>query len=276
MILLIIMMLTGPAFAPERPEMTWGGEGHKLVCEIAWRHMTPSARALAAQLRSGETGQFSESCIWADEVRDDRPETYHYHFINIPSGQSGVNLARDCGDAAKRCVTWAIKHYTQILADRRQSHLARSEALKFVGHFVGDLHQPLHAGRPGDRGGNEVRVSFFGDAGTEQRRMQLHSVWDSGILRRANLVWPASAEELTVGITRADVSAWANSDVLGWTNESYQIAEEFVYNVANGGDIAEPYYNRALQIARQRLQQGGIRLAHLLNEAARGRALFDF
>jgi hypothetical protein len=253
----------------------WSGDGHRLVCEIAWRHMTPEAKRFATQLRQGESGTFAESCTWADEVRDARRETYNYHFIDIPPGQRGVNMARDCR-APKRCAVWAIKHYTMILADTSKSKRQRAEALKFVSHFVGDLHQPLHVGRPRDRGGNKIFVSFFGDDGAPGRPMQLHSIWDSGILRRARVRWPASTAELANGISAANAAAWANSDVLGWTLESYRLAEEFVYSAAQGSDVAEPYYARALQISRQRLQQAGIRLAFLLNEAARGRTNFNF
>jgi hypothetical protein len=262
--------------SPDAPNLSlWGGDGHRLICEIAWQHLTPEAKRLATQLRHGESGTFSESCTWADEVRDARPETYNYHFINIPARQRGMSLARDCA-GPKYCAPWAIKHYTTILADTTQSRLARSEALKFVGHFVGDLHQPLHAGRPEDRGGNDVKVSFFGDAGSAERRLNLHGIWDSGILRRAAIRWPGSANELLAGITSSDVAAWANADVVAWTNESYRIAQEFVYTAGPGSDIAEPYYQRALQIAQHRMQQGGIRLAFLLNEAARGRTSFTF
>jgi hypothetical protein len=254
----------------------WGGDGHRLVCEIAWRHLTPEARSLVNRLRAGESGTFAESCTWADEIRDDRPETYNYHFINIPPGQSGMNMNRDCGDPAKRCAPWAIKHYTVILADSSKSVQQRLDALRFVGHFVGDLHQPLHAGRPADLGGNRVRVSFFGERGTSERPMQLHSIWDSGILRRAGLRWPASADELVAGISTADVANWSHADVVGWTNESYRIDEELVYSAAPDSDVADAYYVRALPVVKQRIRQAGIRLAHLINEAARGRTAFTF
>lgn len=253
----------------------WGGDGHRLICEIAWRHLTPEARRFATQLRQGESGTFAESCTWADDLRDTRPETYDYHFINIPPGQRTMNLARDCRPPG-RCAPWAIKHYTMILADTSKSKRQRSEALKFVGHFVGDVHQPLHAGRPRDRGGNKIFVSFFGDAGTRERPMKLHTIWDTGVLRRARIRWPASGAELTNGISAANAAAWANSDVLGWTLESYRLDEEFVYSAVPGSNVADAYYERALQISRQRLQQAGIRLAFLLNEAARGRTNFNF
>lgn len=227
-------------------------------------------------LRAGETGTFAESCTWADQIRAERPATSNYHFINIPPGVSGMSMERDCGDSAKRCAPWAIKHYAVILADTSRGTPDRLEAIKFLGHFVGDIHQPLQAGRQGDRGGNRVRVAFFGERGTSERPMQLHSVWDSGILRRARLRCPASADELVAGISTADVAAWTDSDVVGWTNESYRIDEEFVYNVADGSNVADTYYLRAVPIARQRIRQAGVRLAHLLNQAARGRTSFTF
>jgi hypothetical protein len=270
--LIVVYLLMSSGHTSLHKDVMWGSDGHRLVCEIAWRHLTPEARSLVTRLRGRERGRFAESCTWADEVRDQRPETYHYHFINIPAGKAGMDMRRDCGDPAKRCAPWAIQHYGRIVADASKPLAARGEALKWLGHFVGDVHQPLHAGRPQDRGGNEIHVSFFGDAGDRDDRMQLHSIWDNGVLRRANLRWPASADELIAGISTVDVSAWSNSDVVGWTNESYRLDEEFVYSVRDGGDVANAYYSRALPIARRRIQQGGIRLAHLLNEAARGRS----
>jgi hypothetical protein len=275
MILQFALLLTTFTSVPAVTS-AWGGDGHRLVCEITWRHLTPEARALVQRLRNGENGTFAESCTWADEVRGERPETYSYHFINIPTGTSGMHAGRDCGDPAKRCAPWAIKHYAVILADNARPPSARLEALKFLGHFVGDLHQPLHAGRPEDLGGNRIMVSFFGDRGTAEHPMQLHSVWDSGVLRRARLRWPDSAGDLMAGISTADVAAWTNSDVVSWTNESYRIAEEFVYTATDGSNVADAYYLRALPIAKQRIRQAGIRLAHLLNEAARGRTSFNF
>jgi hypothetical protein len=272
---LIILTLTFTPFAHSSTH-AWGGDGHRLVCEVAFRHLAPEAKVLITQLRAGESGSFAESCTWADEVRDQRPETYNYHFINIPSGQSGMNMTRDCGDPAKRCAPWAIKLYATVLADATKSTLQRGEALKFLSHFVGDLHQPLHAGRPGDLGGNRVFVSFFGDRGAEGRPINLHSVWDSRILGRANLRGPQNVDQLLAEISTADVSSWANSDVVAWTNESYRIDEEFVYSVPTGGDIQQAYYDRALSISKRRIQQAGIRLAHVINEAARGRTSFTF
>ena len=266
-----------PLNPPPTPSMgVWGADGHKLICEIAWRHLTPEAKTFVNGIRTGEPGTFADSCTWADDVRPNRPETSAWHFINIKAGTSGADLHRDCGDPAKRCVVWAIKNFTELLVKPGATKAEQAEALKFVGHFVGDLHQPLHAGRLEDLGGNNIRLSFFGDAGTERSAMNLHRVWDSMLPRRMNLVFPASVDALMADLTSAKAAQWANSDVMAWTNESYRIDEDFVYSVANGGQIDQSYFDRAAPIVKERLQQAGVRLAFLLNEAARGRAYFTF
>ena len=274
-----VMLLAALAMAVMVPSLAqaWSADGHKLVCEIAWRYLTPRARAMVEALRQGDdTASFAESCTWADDVRQDRPATSAYHFINIPAGVAGVDLARDCADEARRCVPWAIKHYDVILANPAARFLDRQEALKFVSHFVGDLHQPLHAGRLADLGGNRLVVSWFGDRGSAENPMQLHRVWDAGLLRQAGIRWPDSAARLYGGITHTDVVTWSNADVLAWANESYRLCEDVVYTVVNGDDLADAYYSRALPEAQRRLQQAGVRLAFLLNEAAEGRASFTY
>jgi len=274
---IVLVMMT--SLAPSAPTLPafWGGDGHKLICEIAWSYLTPDARTLIQTVRQSDPpGSFAETCTWADEVRNARPETSAYHFINIPSNAAGVDLDRDCGDVAKRCAPWAIKHYTVILANRSASATERLEALKFLSHFVGDLHQPLHAGRLADLGGNTVRVGFFGDRGSERSAMNLHRIWDSMLPARAGLTYPASAQSLIASITAQNVAHWSNADVLGWTNESYQVAEGFVYSVPNGGDVGQAYFDEAVPIVKLRMQQAGVRLAFVLNEAARGRAVFSY
>ena len=141
----------------------------------------------------------------------------------------------------------------------------------FVMHFVGDLHQPLHAGRPQDRGGNEIPVSFFGDAGTAERRNNLHSVWDSQMLRRANAQWTATAHRLANEINRDEARRWETLDVVSWANESYRVCEEFVYGkLPADGFIGNAYYKPGIGIAEVQLQKGGVRLAHVINRAAAG------
>jgi hypothetical protein len=265
---LALVILPAPALA-EPGRASWGGDGHRIVCGIAWQHLNPAGRSLATRLLgSTEEKSFVDACVWADSVRADRPETYDYHFINIPAGASGLRMDRDCA-APKRCAPWAIVHFGRILADTRRDTHTRTEALKWVLHFVGDLHQPLHAGRPGDRGGNSVFVDFFGDTGSEERRNNLHSVWDSQMLRRAGMQWPEASNRLYSQIAHDEARSWQNLNVKEWANESFRLDEEFVYGkLERNGRIRNRYYKQGLGIAEVQLMKAGVRLAHLLNNAA--------
>jgi hypothetical protein len=266
-----LVVLPSRAFA-------WGQEGHRIVCGIAWQHLTPQAQALVTQLLgTSDEKSFVDACLWADQVRSARPETSAFHFVNIPANVAGFDMARDCSDPQRRCVTWAIAHFANIVGNVAAGDSARRDALRFVMHFVGDLHQPLHAGRPEDLGGNQIKVDFFGDAGSAQRRNNLHSVWDGQILHRANQNWPDAVTFLNSQITADDLQQWQNLDVIGWTNESYRVCEDYVYRTLPAGAvIRNAYYQPALGFVEVQLQKGGVRLANVLNQVAAGTATFGF
>lgn len=247
----------------------WGRNGHKIVCEIAFQRLTPEARALVKVLQKGEAKKFAETCLWADDVKyTTRKDTYKYHFVNIPTGKKGIEMTRDCPN--KDCAPWAIEYYGQRLGDAAVSRHERNEALKFVGHFVGDLHQPMHCGRFEDRGGNSIEVCFLGDCGHPERPMNLHRIWDSRILNESRTGWRRMAKALHRSISDAEAKAWGDGDVLGWTNESYRIAEEFAYPALPADGVGREYYEVAKVHVDERLRRAGVRLADLINRAAAG------
>ncbi|MGQ0702897.1 MAG: S1/P1 nuclease [Gemmatimonadales bacterium] len=268
--ILLGLLLAGGA--GPNPLAVWGREGHQIACEIAWQRMTPAAHAMVRALRladpdSGAT--FPASCLWADRVRSSTHRyTNAYHYINIPAGAGKADPDRDCGDPARRCAPWAIRYYAGVLLDSTASILTRAQGLKFLAHFVGDLHQPLHAGRPQDLGGNTIKVEFLGRRLQNGDSLNLHWVWDSSILERLALVWPDSALALNAEISRSEAALWDDLDVLGWTNESYRLAEAIVYPLAEGNRIDPEYVERARPVVRLRLKQAGVRLASLLNRIA--------
>lgn len=294
---LVLSLITGTSgnaheFRPSTPvRLLWGNQGHMIVCEIAWAQLDPEARDLVARLRQGSSfGTFAESCIWADKVRTTTHKyTAGYHFINPWNDEAGINIETDCAEPT-RCVPWAIRHYAERLADQTLSRPGRAEALMFLGHFVGDLHQPLHAGRPGDRGGNRVQVDLLGDVGTDSDPLNLHKVWDTSLLARAGIRWPEGAHALAGEITSAEVEQWSTFDVVGWAKESHALAkglgydrtippprsdEEFVGPDGGPGPAAlvvrrldENYAADAFRESRTRLRQAGVRLAFLINRAA--------
>jgi hypothetical protein len=251
----------------------WGSEGHRIVCEIAWQRMTPAARAMVNAVRSSDpdsSTSFMDSCNWADRVRATYPYANTYHYINIPSGSTGVDLTRDCGDPEKRCAPWAIANYANVLADPRSSPIYKAEALKFLAHFVGDLHQPLHAGRPGDLGGNLIKVEFYGMRGRNGDSLNLHAIWDVSIVEKGGLVWPDSAMGLNREITESESTEWSTGTVLDWTNESFRTSEDLAYRLPEDKRIDDDYYRNGLAYSRGAMKKAGVRLAMILNHIAAG------
>ena len=163
-----------------------------------------------------------------------------------------------------------MRHYALVLQDRSRGKAERAEALRFLGHFVGDLHQPLHAGRLEDRGGNSIAVHLPESADCAANELSLHSVWDTTLLCDAGLTWPESVPELNSGVSSEQEASWKDFDVLEWTNESYRLAEEFAYQLPRNGEIDAAYYDRALLLSKTQLQRAGVRLALLINAAAVG------
>jgi hypothetical protein len=262
----VVFVLANPVWA-----LAWGANGHKIVCEIAFQNLDADAKKFVLNLRQADPERrptFAEDCVWADDARntDEFRFTSAFHYINIPEGAGQADLSRDC-DTAARCVTWAIPHYAAILADTSQPDLERARALKFLAHFVGDLHQPLHAGYPDDRGGNWIQVIFFGAP------LSLHVVWDASILDVANLSYPESAHALADPIDQTDSGAWSNFNVLGWTNEAFHFAERHAYRFESGdkldtgSSLGQNYQDRSIEVVKKQLQRAGIRLAFLIERA---------
>ncbi len=263
--LALALMLAGSLAAT--PAAAWGRNGHRIVCEIAFQRFTPESRELVRWLQRGEAQKFHETCLWADRVkRTTHSETYTYHFVNIPAGKASFDPGRDCPEGG--CLSWALEHYRELLADSSKGRQERNEALKFLGHLVGDAHQPLHAGRPEDRGGNEIEVCFFGDCGHPQDPLNLHQIWDSRILNHNRERWQEIARRLDGAITDEQRQRWQPGDSNDWIDESFRLAEEFVYPGVPADGIGEEYYRRAYEIIEKRLQQGGVRLADMINRIA--------
>lgn len=269
----LVAMTAGVTAAAPAPA-PWSLAGHDIVCEIAFQRLTDEARAMVFEIRAHDpqpSETFYRSCAWPDSSRyADHKATYEYHFMNVVVPDAGeMVIQRDC--ASYDCVQLAVVRYARYVAmDPGSSddlRIRRANALKFVGHFVGDLHQPVHVGYAHDRGANDVYVDFY-----DERNERLHAVWDFHIPDRMGLYEDpvASAQRLAEEITDAEAAAWENFDVVGWSRESYEIVRELVYDIPAGGRIGDDYFERAVPIVERRFKQAGVRLAYLLNHAAAG------
>jgi hypothetical protein len=242
----------------------WGPEGHSLVARIAEAQLTPAARArVTAVLAPGQT--LASIASWADEVRRSRPETAPWHYIDIPIDRPHLDMLRDCPKGA--CVVAEIAVLRKKLLDPATPPDQQREALMFLVHFIGDMHQPLHCSDNQDKGGNGVKVVFF------ERQTNLHSVWDSGLLGRMS-----PADELFPALSRESLrrkKKWSKGTVEDWAEQAHRAAVKVVYGQLPKVEaktpiaLGAPYEKIADPLIREQLEKAGARLAEVLNETLR-------
>jgi hypothetical protein len=246
------------------PAFAWGPEGHALVARIAEAQLTPEVRARVLEIL-GPDKTMASVASWPDEVRRSRPESGPWHYVDIPLKAGHLDLARDCGKEG--CVVVKIAEFRRLVHDPATPPDQRREALMFLIHFVGDMHQPLHCEDNSDRGGNSVQVQFFG------RRSNLHSVWDSGLLGRIgseNQLLPELSRE-----SAAHVGKYSKGTVTKWAEESHKAARKVVYGklpkAAQGSPVTidAAYEKSADLVIRHQIELAGARLAKVLNTELR-------
>lgn len=239
----------------------WGPTGHHEIARLAGLHLNARAqREVALLLENGET--LISISTWADEVRGKRAESGPWHYINIPLD------AEERGDWTKYCPAegCVVKKINELIASLKSTDgdkTARAEALKFLVHFMGDMHQPLHAGEKSDRGGNEVPVVYFG------RAMNLHWIWDSAIVERlfdrepewrmkfANRADPEERMKLSAGTT------------VDWAWESAAVSRDFAYGplpAERPAVVRGEYQAKVEGAALLQMRRAGLRLAKVLND----------
>lgn len=248
----------------------WGAEGHRIVAAIAADELTPAARRQVAELLGTDDAAAGMVAVstWADEIRRQRPNTAPWHFVDIPAQSAGYDPRRDC--QRDECVVAQIERDARIVGDRQLAAAVRAEALRFLIHFIGDVHQPLHDADNGDRGGNRVQVVLG------RRHTNLHAVWDVDIVRALGRDPEEVAARLENEITPAEKRAWSAGNATQWANEAHQIARTEIYGpiIGHGGTDAPivltlQYARQESSIAAQQLEKAGVRLAAALNTVLR-------
>lgn len=241
------------AFLP-LPAGAWGQNGHRAIAHIAEKHLTEEVRYTVRQLLDGDS--LAEASTWADEIKSDRDWNFAspWHYVNVEDDETYATAPKSPGGDAIE----AISRMRITLKNPSQPRQKRVEALKFLIHLVGDLHQPMHFGRRSDRGGNDVKVRWFG------KETNLHAVWDSEIIQS----WELSYRELADMVDIPDAktqAAWTRATVLQWAEESFAYRKQ-LYDIGDG-DLGYRYAYVHGPFLKQRIAQAGIRLAAVLNEA---------
>lgn len=272
----IVRLLALVALLPT-PLMAWGAKGHSVIAEVAERGLSPNVAAQVRQLNFAAPLRDIASLPddWrAQETRGERPgDTGPLHYSNIPNDQTTFDPARDCREGA--CVVAAIEKYTNILRDTKQSRDVRREALIYIVHFMGDLHQPMHAAggtvrdpetgqQVMDRGGNLVKVRYVGV------ETNLHSLWDSMLIEWGPATVDRYADQLlTVEMRGRSVEELQRGTLVDWFNESHYAAVHNAYDIGNG-NLGGEYALRNIGVVNERLLRGGLRLRKVLEEALGG------
>ena len=263
----LLALSTGSAWA-------WGQEGHSIIAEIAQRRLTPQAIAQIGRLLRPNHSLASIGS-WADDVRDARPETYNWHFVDIPIAEEHYAGGKHCRATDKGdCIVAEL--------DRLKSELrcaptddAKREALKFAVHFVGDIHQPLHTVDEA-RGGNDISVEVRMAGGKTCRggpcpvrsyRSNFHALWDTGLIQATTWSWGAYVERLEGGMLTEAAPGDSVGPVAAWAEETHKQAQLAWNALPSTHLVDDGYYQTVLPILDTQLAVAGLRLARFLNEA---------
>ena len=248
----------------------WGKTGHRVVAAIADTQLSGLARAHIREIIGVEG--LDEAATWPDDMRSDPSPFWQktaspWHYVTL----NGITYdhAPPEGDALQ-----ALTHFREVLRDPKASLADKQLALRFVVHLVGDLHQPLHAGKCCDKGGNEVKVTWFG------KPTSLHAVWDASLVDEEQLSFTELAAKLERHIGSRQVIQWWDVNPRDWVSESAEIRDT-VYpppaaKAAKGKrkkgkgppapELSYDYVYKFTPIMERRLSQAGVRLAAFLND----------
>lgn len=259
-----LTLLLATLFALHAPlAHAWGGQGHRLVARVAETELTPQAKKQIDTLLAGEPNPtLAGIASWADELREHDPDlgkkSSRWHYVNLGEHDCAYDPPVDCPDG--NCVIEALQKQITLLADRHQPLEARRQALKFVVHFVGDIHQPMHAGYANDKGGNDFQLQFNG------KGTNLHSLWDSGMLYDRHLSDDDYLAQLLQLPATPATTPVLPPDAVAWAQASCRVAiAPGVYPAKHV--LPEGYVAQYRPMAEAALRQAGDRLAAILNAA---------
>jgi hypothetical protein len=274
-------LLFGAALALVAPKArAWGDDGHRVVGELAWRHLSPDAQAAVAEALT-EPGyeSLAEAATWPDTYARRLPQydpMKPFHYVNVDAKAPSYQRERDC---ANGCVVTALTQFIALLANRAPpfSLAERRREIYWIAHLMGDIHQPLHITHPDAKGGTATLLGFF-----EARDLRsAHWIWDFGLIERrpapsspATSDQPAFreiADELAAELTPPRVRTFqrvTSPDAIA--NEGLLLSHKYAF--LTGLDHVDAAYEKSRwPIVREQLEKAGMRLAAVLEQALGGR-----
>lgn len=269
LVLLIFFFLSTNAFP-------WGSVGHETVAYIAEQNISPATLEKLKPLLAGET--LEEISTWADQYKQNHHATSGWHYIDLPIRESITvkDLPRFYsvkGHEDNNVISQIEKEINE-LKDSQTSFKDKQQDLKFLVHFIGDLHMPLHCSNDNDKGGNDKQVMFFSPDSKEARghRTNLHSLWDNLIEIKAKEDPVQLGNQLDKAIRSTDKQKWDSGTIEDWAFETYLVTKKVIYPGFSPGPstvviaLSKDYYSRRRPYVDEQLEKAGIRLAYILQD----------
>ncbi|OIQ39390.1 MAG: S1/P1 Nuclease [Bacteroidetes bacterium MedPE-SWsnd-G1] len=251
LVLGLVVLLALPLTSYKR----WGQTGHRVVGEIAQKHLTKKASKAIDKLLDGKSLAFVST--YADEIKSDKKynKYYTWHYINMDMNQDYAAAEKN----PKGDLVSGIAKCKQVISDENASKEDKAFHLKMLVHLVGDLHQPMHIGLKEDKGGNDFKVKWF------YKDSNLHRVWDSDMIDGYSMSYIELAENAD-RLSKNQVAALQQGTVVDWVNEVHELTKEVYGSAEQGENLRYRYSYEYLETARTQMQKGGIRLAKVLND----------
>ena len=233
----------------------WGQTGHRVVGLVAENHLTKKAKDKINFLLDGNS--LANVSTYADEIKSDKKYNYisKWHYVNIPLNKKFDEIVREKdGD-----IIYAINKCIEVLKSPKYNKKEKSFHLKLLVHFIGDLHQPMHLGRKEDRGGNDIKLFWFGSI------TNLHRIWDTQIIESHNMSYTELASDLPI-FSSNQIKVEVNKSINNWVEETRIYTRQIYLESSPNRKLGYAYRYQNLPIVKSQLYKAGIRLASILNK----------
>lgn len=233
----------------------WSATGHRVVGEIASKHLKSRTKRKLKKLLNNESLAFVST--FADDIKSDEryDEFYTWHFINMPLDSNYETSEK----SEKGDLVTGINYCINIIKDENSSNDDKIFYLKLLIHFIGDLHQPMHVGLVEDKGGNDFKLQWF------YSDTNLHAVWDRKMIDSYDMSYSELADNREK-LTKKQINALQEGSLIDWVNDTHQLTKNVYANVKPNENLRYRYSYNNFEIVRAQLQKGGIRLAKVLND----------
>ena len=253
---LILLLLPSMLFCiPISTKDSWGATGHRVVGELAAQRIKKRTAKKINELLDGVS--LAQISTYADDIKSDShfSEYSPWHYANIKQDETYISSVKN----EKGDIVFAIEKCIQVIQSSSSSRDDKQFHLKLLIHFVGDIHQPMHLGNLDDRGGNDIKIKWFG------RNSNLHRLWDSDMIDNYGM----SYSELAINLpnySEDNLNKIAKAPLMEWVNESQELAKKLYYTLPKNTNLGYRYLYDHFDTVRFQLLKGGVRLAALLDQ----------